>query len=291
VKEFVSDWYDSVTKQTDSSFDLWISLDSVKPGEVTHWTGRDLRAEWLLVQPGKSPASIRSDAIEYLIENYSAIVFVDSDDILHDSRVAAARATLEVSEMAGCALRLVGQQGRVLGKILGLPPGAKAEDVLPQHNVFGLSNSAYQSSLLRRCLPVPGNVVLVDWFLATRAWLMGARLAFDEVTRMDYRQHGANMARVTYPTSRQQVKRDTELVRQHLELVLASGRAGVLPERLARLKSVALDIERFDQLIVQRPDRFERYVEALNLLDPAPLWWSSVAHPGLKAMWQSGIRN
>jgi hypothetical protein len=61
--------------------------------------------------------------------------------------------------------------------------------------------------------------------------------------------------------------------------------AEVLAERLSELNHVADDVESFYQKIVLQPARLESYVTALNTLDLAPLWWSSVAHPELKKMW------
>ena len=48
------------------------------------------------------------------METCSGVVLVDSDDLLHPSRVAAARAALQASELAGCALCLIDQHGKDL---------------------------------------------------------------------------------------------------------------------------------------------------------------------------------
>jgi hypothetical protein len=287
VKAYLPDWYRSLGAQTDKDYHLWVGLDGIEPEVVERMIGAQLDATWILSEPGDTPAQIRQRAMARIVEACDAVILVDSDDILQESRLAAARAFLETSELTGCALRLVDEEGRELGSTFGLPPGTRVEDVLPQHNVFGLSNSAYRSDLLRRCLPVPAGVVLVDWFLATQAWLMGARLAFDPVARMDYRQHGANMARVRFPVGQEQVVRDTELVRQHFHHVLAVKSADFLPHRLAQVEQVASNVESFKECIVRDPYQLRRYVEALNLLKPAPIWWSSVAHPGLESMWQA----
>jgi hypothetical protein len=287
VEAYLPDWYRSLRAQTDKDYHLWVGLDGIEPEVVERVIGTQLEATWILSEPGDTPAQIRQRAMARIVEACDAVVLVDSDDILQESRLAAARASLETSELAGCALRLVDQEGQELGVTFGLPHGTRAEDVLPQHNVFGLSNSAYRSDLLRRCLPVPADVILVDWFLATQAWLMGARLAFDPVARMDYRQHGANMARVRFPVGQEQVVRDTKLVRQHFQHLLAVKSADFLPERLARVRHVASKVESFRECIVHDPRQLQRYVESLNVLNPAPIWWSSVAHPALEAMWAS----
>lgn len=287
VEAYLPDWYRSVQAQTDQDFQLWIGLDGIEPEAVERLIGTQLDATWILSERGDTPAQIRQRAMARIVEAFDAVVLVDSDDILHESRLAAARSALETNELAGCALRLVDQQGQELGLTFGLPPGTKAEEVFPQHNVFGLSNSAYRTDLLRRCLPVPAGVVLVDWFLATRAWLFGASLGFDPMVRMDYRQHGANMARVRFPVGQEQVMKDTELVRQHFKHVLAIKSADFLPHRLTRVDQVASSIESFKECVVQDPYQLRCYIEALNLLNPAPIWWSSVAHPTLESMWQA----
>jgi hypothetical protein len=281
----LGDWYRSVLEQTDQDFQLWIGLDTLAIEAVKDAMGGDAKAIWVVAAPGDSPAQIRQRALAQIVEACDGVVLVDSDDVLHASRVASARKALRSSDLAGCALRLVDQQGRDLGLTLGLPPHARPEDVLPRNNVFGLSNSAFRSDLLRRCLPIPASVALVDWFLATRAWLDGVRLAFDAVVRMDYRQHGANMARVRPPFTLDQVIRDTERVRQHFQILRTVALGDCMADRLAGLEQVAADVEAFYRYVVLQPAHLDRYVQALKALEMPPLWWSCVAHPSLKKMW------
>jgi hypothetical protein len=287
VEFYLCDWYRSVQEQTDQDYQLWIGLDTIDVEAVKDAMGADPKATWVAAACGDTPAQVRQRALAQIVETCDGVVLVDSDDVLHASRVAGARAALEMSDLAGCALRLVDQRGRDLGLTFCLPPQAKPEDVLPRNNVFGLSNSAFRSDLLRRCLPIPASVALVDWFLASRAWLYGARLAFDGAVRMDYRQHGANMARVRPPFSRNQVIQDTERVRQHFQILRAAPVGGCMVERLAEVERVSVDIEAFHQHVILQPRQLERYVLALDALEPAPLWWSCVAHPSLRQMWKA----
>src|SRR6201999_564792 len=104
-----------------------------------------------------------------------------------------------------------------LGSEFNLDPVQESSQILPANNVFGFSNSAYRCELLERCLPIPKDAVLVDWYLATRAWLFGAKLSFDREVRMSYRQYGANTARVRLPFSCDQILSDSALVRRHFQ--------------------------------------------------------------------------
>ena len=285
VECYLADWYRSLREQTDRDFELWIGLDMLRSESVQNMLGSGLKANWVAAPSGATPAQIRQQALARIAETCAEVVLVDSDDLLYASRVAAARASLEDSELAGCALRLVDRRGKDLGLTFDLPPRLGPEDVFPQNNVFGFSNSAFRSDLLRRCLPIPEDAVLVDWFLATRAWLLGARLAFDHVPRMDYRQHLANTARVGFPFSRAQVVSDTALVRRHFQLLLAEPSRDFMADRNAALRGVAADVEEFHRHIVLHPAQLDGYVEAFNALHPPPLWWSCVAHSALRHMW------
>ncbi len=285
VENYLADWYRSVREQTDRDYDLWIGLDALDVETAIDAMGGDPKATWVIADAGDTPALVRQRAWARIVESYDDVVLVDSDDVLHESRVAAARETLRTSDLAACALRLVDRRGRDLGFTYGLPNHAGPDDVFPRNNVFGLSNSAFRSRLLRECLPIPADVALVDWFLATRAWLSGAKLVFDDAVRMDYRQHDANMARIRPPFDPMQITRDTGRVMQHFQLLRSAPMEHWLAERVARMENVSADVAAFHERVVLQPEKFERYVEALNGLEPAPLWWSSVAYPPLKHMW------
>lgn len=285
VEPYLRDWCRSVLEQTDQDYQLWIGVDALEPGTVKKALGASIKARWVAAASGETPAQIRQRVWSQIVRTCDGVVLVDSDDILHPSRVAAARAALQTSDLAGCALRLIDQQGGDLGSTFGLPAQVRPENVFPRNNVFGLSNSAFRSDLLRRCLPILASVVLVDWFLSTKAWLVGATLSFDPVARMDYRQHGANMAKVRAPFDSNQVARDAERVRQHFQMIVSRPLEGSIPERLAEIEGAAADVELFYRQVVLQPKHLESYVRKLNKLDPAPLWWSCVAHPSLNEMW------
>jgi hypothetical protein len=285
VEPYLADWFASVSRQTDQGFRLWVALDTLGVEAAKMAMGGEPDAVWVLSRDGDTPASLRQRALARIVDRCDAVVLVDSDDVMHATRVASARALLGAHDLAGCALRLVDEQGSSMDMKFTIPPGLAPDAVLPRTNAFGLSNTAIRADMLRRCLPIPDAAALVDWFLCTRAWLFGARLWFDQRVEMDYRQHGANMVRVRAPFSAEQVSEDTERVRRHYRLVLASGLEAADTCRLADLETAAADVESFHQRVVLRPPLLARYVEALNELGTTSLWWAWVAHPSLRNLW------
>jgi hypothetical protein len=282
---FLAAWHASVLAQSDRDFDLWISLDGLTEVAILGQLGDRLAATFVVAETGYTPAEVRHQALTRIADHYDAVVLVDSDDLLHPDRVAAARASLEDADVTACGLRLVDEAGQPLGLSLAAPGEGGGEYILPRTNAFGLSNTAYRSDVLRACLPIPANTALVDWYLITMAWLRGARLAFDPTPRMDYRQHGANMARIRSPFTTERLRADTALVREHFRLVLDHLPAGTLPARATQVREAAADVAAFDQRVVADPAQLSRYVHRLNAAPPPLLWWASVAHPPLRSLW------
>ncbi len=279
-------WYDSVCSQTDHEFDLWIGLDAISRREAEEYLGRTIPALWMQNDCGGSPADMRNKAFDLLSREYDQIVLTDADDVLERTRVEAAQRELAVNEIAGCALRMIDKEGRDLKRIFTPDENSSIDEILPRHNVFGLSNSAYRAELLARCLPVPPDCILIDWLLATRAWSLGARLSFDYVPRMYYRQYEANTAGVLPPFSESQVAISTTRVLTHYSYLLDSDWP-LPPKYRKEIEEAQAEAQEFHDAMTSSPRRLTQYVAALNSLQPKYVWWWCVANSALEKLWKN----
>lgn len=284
VEPYLGVWHESVLAQADGDFDLWIGLDALRPAEVMAAVGREVTAHWIESAPGATPAKVRADALGQLVDAYSAVVLVDSDDVLYPSRVAAARTMLKDADVNACALDVMDVHGRSLDIVFESPAGTDATRLLPRYNVFGFSNTAYRTAILRDCLPVPDGCRLVDWLLATRAWSAGATLSFDATPRMGYRQYAENVAPMLPPFSTDQVVVATGRVLAHYSCVLECGRP-VPGDIRRRLTAERERVAAFEFRVCRHPGALADYVGRLNQLPPMRVWWWQVAHPELEPTW------
>jgi hypothetical protein len=285
AERFLPAWHDSVRQQTDQDFDLWIGLDGLTPNHVAERLGSSDAITWVEGNPGASPAQIRNVALRQIVESYPAVVLVDSDDLLAPERVAAARAALEGGDLNACGLRLMDEDGCPSHRMFGVPRDTDLDALLPSYNVFGLSNTAYRAETLRACLPAPDDCILIDWLLATRAWWHDARLTIDPAPRMWYRQYRDNTARVTGPFSAEEVLRATALVLEHYRMVLHEVPANA--PKVRRVAAARERTERFSRAITESQPLLLEYVERLNDLTPASVWWWCVGHPELESLWRA----
>lgn len=285
VLPYLRAWHASVLAQDDDGFDLWVAADGVTAEQVAAAVGAPLGASWVDAVAGDTPTTLRARAMSILVERYPAIVFVDADDELEPTRISAARAALAEHDVSACGLLLVDEAGGGIGGVVAPASTADALEHLPMWNVFGLSNTAYRAATLERCLPVPADTALVDWYLATAAWGQDARMEFDFTPRMRYRQHPGNIARVMPPYTPEYLRRAAALVERHHVAVrrgrwLAAGKR----ERMERAADRVSAFRRWSEFV---PGALDRYCTALHRLPAVHAWWWCVAHPDLEAMWSS----
>lgn len=289
ITRFLPAWFESVRRQTDQEFDLFIGCDQISPDDVKNLLGQSFDATWCVAPSGSTPIQVREAAIQMILNEkiYKSVVFVDADDTLHPTRIEAARSLIQGNDVVGCGLEIIDEDGRSTGARFG-PRSCDLNfgELLPHCNFFGLSNTAYQTSVLARCLPLPAQCPIMDWFLVTRAWAHGANLAYDPVPRMYYRQYSSNLARVLPPFSAAYIRHITRSVLLHYQIVLTA-----IPELKPPIRRIFEDAQQrvlnFRRKVVNDDSMLEHYLTALNGLVPSLTWWTSVARPELEEMWNN----
>ncbi len=286
VEKYLGSWFESVCAQSDSDFDLFIALDGLEVHDVFSSAGSSFEAEWFRAEEGDTPASLRGGAWAVLAQKYEAIILVDCDDVLEPCRVARAKEFLGRYDMVACQSRLIDSEGRSLpGGIVHGSLNFEGSDLLST-NVFGLTNSSCRGSLLKRLLPIPKSCRLVDWYLATKAWLDGARMAVDHACGMAYRQHENNLARVTYPFSPENILNAAKMVLLHYDIVLENlmDQHPAYSRQFGQRRNEVAD---FCQAMKNDSRLLRRYADAFNKSGIEYAWWACVAHPDLESVWKN----
>jgi hypothetical protein len=275
---YVQAWSDSVTKQSDQDFELWIALDGVNKDEIPIPRAHQ-SIHWFMAESGATVAQIREAVFREMMLRYEAIIFTDSDDVLLPERVAAAKHGLQNADVYACAMQLIDTNGTNL-KLEFNTNHQDWETLLISQNVFGLSNTAYRTDVLSQCLNFPVDTVMVDWLMVMKALDAKARLVFDTTAHMLYRQYANNTARVLSPYTEAQIIKATELVLDHYEKLIGQK----LNVKNPHLEERSSEVQHFFRNMADET-LLTRYTKALNALKPVFLWWECVAHPELSKLW------
>ncbi|WP_321401331.1 hypothetical protein [Maridesulfovibrio sp.] len=282
---YLKPWFDSVAAQTDNDFDIVIGLDAFTPEQVFEHVGQEFEARFVSADAGATPVEVRTKPIELIINEYDQVVFTDSDDVLFPQRVERAKKQLQHCDLTACALEIINEDGSAAGQLFPLKENATLEELLPFANVFGLSNTAYRCELLRRVLPVPCECVMMDWFMATKAWFLGAEIYRDSAPMMSYRQHGSNTARVLAPFTEKQIINGFRLLKLHYSL-LSDHVLADYPDKMELFRGADTRLDIFIDSMKDEA-KLNTYLISLNKLEEEHIWWSWLAHPQLEEIWKN----
>lgn len=282
---FLAEWYESLRLQTASEFELWIGIDDLDIQEARQAMGGRLGANWVQAEPEDTPAQVRERAWRELIPHADAVIMVDADDMMHPRRIEHAREHISGCDIGACGMKLVDEEGNSIGHTMPPPEYNTPKDILPHHNIFGLTNTVCRAKFLEDSLPLSEDITLIDWYLATQAWLMGVDLSLDRTVRMSYRQHGGSTLSLLPPFTTENVRRTSEAVVDHFSAVACSLPSKPHPERLSAFQKAYEDVRQFKKQVLDNDERLEKYASALNQRPPLLLWWGCVAHPELDHFW------
>jgi len=285
--KFFKPWYDSVLRQSSSDFDLWIGCDRISECEISARAGVRPAATMIESKSGESPIKLRERIFREIIKDgYEAIIFVDSDDVLIPTRVEYAIRAMRRFDVYGCGMILIDGSGNRIGREFQAPETWNLSSDLVRNNIFGLSNTAYKTEMLKKSFPFQEDCVLLDWYLATLSWCNQATFYFDKTIQMEYRQYSNNVARCVPPFSHDQILAATRRVLRHYDCVLQS-LCTYDRRKKDKICQAKIYVAAFYDSITMSADILSAYTTKLNELPVDHIWWSCVAHPVLEEIWRT----
>ena len=157
VLPFIKPFFLSLMNQTDSDFDLWIGLDALEPSSIISIVGDAKKAKFVEVPFRSTTAGVRNTVLKYALEYSDAVVLVDSDDVLLETRVEFAKASVDKNDLTATAMRYIDQEGN---KINGIFDPVNCDPDLLKSNAYGFTNTTWRTDTLKKLLPVPVHCVL-----------------------------------------------------------------------------------------------------------------------------------
>ena len=281
VESYFTQWCQSLKDQTDLDIDIWIGLDDISVESARKITGKTIDPNWIIFKKIRNPAKIRNNAINRIINKYDALIFSDCDDLLEPSRIQRTRALLKTHDVVGCAMNLIDSSGNDLNILLSEPDDWNIEKNILKTNIFGLTNSAYKSTTLLKCMPIPEDCALVDWYLISRAVEQKADIIFSREALVSYRQYDNNIARILPPFTEKDLLKAADCIKNHYTCLLTT-----LPNKESRFcRNVAEENDRFldfFRIVCESSTKIKEYLMELNKLSGPFLWWEWVNHPALE---------
>lgn len=282
IMKYLKYFFSSLETQTDRNYSLWIGLDEVLPQDIFQFTNKVPNINFISAPKNASPSLVRNVVLQKAIKESEAVVLVDADDVLINTRVEAAKKSLVNADLIATAMKYIDDEGNHLSGRFNPKIG---DPSLVKTNVFGFSNTTWKTGVLSRFIPVPGHCVIMDWYVATLALYSGAKLSIDPVPRMLYRQHNNNIAPVRPPFNSKQIIKSANLLLNHYNLIIKSFKSANYVDGYNAFVKARKQTQVFSESI-NNPKTLYNYVAELNKLPINHVWWSCVAHPLLEDIWK-----
>lgn len=269
VETYFPEFLDTLSKQTDSNFTLFLINDGL-PNIEGFLKRADLDVK-VKVAEG-SPAALRKMGIKWVMESGAKIIiFADADDYFARNRVEISRDIMIKYDLVFNELVLTGKGVTDSIPMIG-SHFSDGEIVSCKHirtvNCMGLSNTALRANGIPSYFDqIPENIIAFDWALFALCLHAGARGIFTKKTITYYRQHGDNLAS-PHSFTEEQILRGVQVKRDHYQ---------VLSRFYEEYTSLS---DLFEKLLAQlQSDGTLRrqYCRAVRKHAPAiPLWWEPI---------------
>jgi len=220
VRPYISDFLNSLCKQTDKNFVLYLLNDGLS--DIWRFLeGIDFSIK-VLEQEGH-PAALRKAGIQWAIsEGAESIIFADADDYFADNRVEISKKMMFDHDIICNEILLTGQRYHqpvpLLGRLLKDEMEITTENIV-NGNCLGLSNTSIKVDKMSELMSeIPDDIIAFDWTFFTLCLHVGAKAIFTNNTQTYYRQHSDNIASPCF-FSEEQILRGVTVKRDHYKFL------------------------------------------------------------------------
>ena len=191
-EKYYSDFFYSITNQTENNFDLLVLCDGTSVNIAF------AKGELFLekIPKGKTPAQVRGVGIKFAIKNnYQFLVFTDIDDYFSENRLETSVKGLRENCIVYNDLVPVNELGRTLfanHEYFSFPDKINDFNCLLHYNIIGMGSAAVQVRSMPK-IDIPPDVIAVDWWFFTVLLLNGMQGNFLKDVKTFYRQGNNNL--------------------------------------------------------------------------------------------------
>lgn len=220
AESFVCEFLDSLAKQTDKNFSLFLINDGL--ADIEKYLEKfDFNVQ--IKDASGLIAKLRKVGIDWVVsKGAEEIIFADSDDYFENTRVEVSKRMLAHHDIIFNELYLVGPEisepTLMFDKYFNNSMEIGKKHVL-EGNCMGMSNTALHTRVIPQDMAsIPNDIIAFDWAFFSMCIQGGARTVFTNETKTYYRQHGNNTA-APQCFSEKQIMRGVEVKRDHYQFL------------------------------------------------------------------------
>jgi len=275
---FLHDFFRSLQSQTEGDFDVLVINDGVLGFDEYKGQYADLNI--IEEISTASPAKNREFGIIRSIElGYKNIIFGDSDDFFSKNRVAESIEGLKDNDIVVNELTIFSLQNRIDNFFAKhLKSISTAQDNILNGNIFGFSNIAVCSSIIKENLKFDDSLIAVDWFFIT-ILLLGQKpqIKFLGNVQTFYRQYGNNTIGMSLLLTVEKLDLGLSVKYIHYSLLTEHCQRNNLEKYSVLFENKLIEIQKLKEELINSSFK-EKYINVINTNFPEIFsgWWSEI---------------
>lgn len=195
-KNYLNKFLYSLSNQTYKDFVLFIVNDGLEVTELEKMISKfNFKSVILNINESVPISKVREEGFKFVLKNkFNYIIFADADDFFAEERVEKSLYYLKNNDVVWNNVSIVDDCENLLEKTY-FNIKDKSNNIfvkLGDKNYFGLSNTAIRSDLLNEIIPIPNDIIAVDWWMYSILTYHKYRIFFIEEALTFYRQHDLN---------------------------------------------------------------------------------------------------
>jgi len=222
TKRFLSDYFDSLERQSCSNFHLLIANDGLENLDIL-LSARELF--WQTMRVSGSASDNRRALIHKAMGlGYRKIIFTDCDDIVASNRVEVIGGMLDTAIVVVNDLDIIGVNGKKVKSSYFSQRFSEQEMITANSlcvgNLIGLTNAGARSEVFKKCPAlISGDSIAFDWYLWSSILFSGVEAWFTSETSTKYRIYGSNTAGLPQLIDEDSVIKGVRVKCQHYALI------------------------------------------------------------------------
>lgn len=278
MEDYLIDFLNCLNAQTYLDYKLLILNDGLE-NLSSYINNYNFDVEIIDIKGNLSISEVRQKGIEYCIKNkYEYIIFADSDDYFSNDRIEKSLDYLKSGNdiiinnlsivnnnkipMCNDYFReLIGKKISFIDEIDG--------------NYFGLSNTAVRTELLKKVIPIPKYIEVVDWWIFSILCYHTDKIYFVKNVYTYYRQYANNYIGAKKVLNKDAIMKGIKVKRhQYYSLYRYFLESDLNMSKYFKCKSD--NFNKLENLLNWDMSNFDRYIKILNSRNHNNSWWSNI---------------
>lgn len=275
---YLDDFFTSLQIQTSKNFDILIINDGVE--DLAYYKKKYDKLNIIEKKGTELPVKNREIGINEVLKlDYKYIIFGDSDDYFSEDRIQKTIESLRKNDLVFNELTLFGENIRK-NNILkeNIKNLNKINETLFEGNIFGFSNIAIRSEIIKNKIFFDINLIAVDWFFITSILIQSnCRIKFLDDVQTYYRQYDNNTIGLAMQLTEEKLNLGVKVKETHYSALIEYCKKNMLENYTKVFENKLQQILKLKEKLTN--DLFKKkYIEHVNLnfKELFKGWWSEI---------------